>query len=469
MTRNNRITIENVREHILGIDYSVPLLNGSSVQYVNFDNAASTPTLTPIVRTLEEFMKSYSSIHRGTGFKSQLTTYYFEQSREIIARFFNVYLDNHLVIFGKNGTEAINKLARRVPLPEESIILISKMEHHSNDLPWRFRQPVMHINVDNQGRLDWDDFSSKLDQNRGKVAIVAMTGASNVTGYINDVYEVAEIAHNYGARVMIDAAQLAPHRKIDIKPPGHPQHLDFVAISAHKMYAPYGLGVLIADKDMFQDGEPDVVGGGTVMLVSEDSAYWTDAPEKEEAGTPNVAGAIALAKALNIIDEIGMEHIAQHETVLTAYALEQLRSIPGITIYGSVDENDAANRLGVISFNLKDKHHGLVSAILNYEGGIGVRDGCFCAHPYVKSLLGVSVEEARVLEEQILSKNRSRIPGAVRMSFGMYNTKEEIDRMIELLGLIARDQYKGKYYLNKETGEYFASDFSIKFEEYFKL
>jgi len=469
MARNQRITIENVRDHILGIDYSVPLLNGSRAQYVNFDNAASTPTLIPVMRTLEEFMKWYSSINRGTGFKSQLSTHYFEHSREIVARFFNVNLDNHLVIFGKNGTEAINKLAHRVPLPEDSVILVSKMEHHSNDLPWRFRRPVIHLNVDNQGRLDWDDYLSQLNLYKGKIGLVAITGASNVTGYINNVYEIAELAHKYDARVMIDAAQLAPHRKIDIKPPGHPQHLDFVAISAHKMYAPFGLGVLIADRGMFEEGDPDVVGGGTVTLVSEDYAYWTDAPEKEEAGTPNVAGAIALAKAINIIEEIGMEHIADHEASLTAYALERLKTIPGISIYGSVDESEAKERLGVISFNLKDKPHALVGAILNHEGGIGVRDGCFCAHPYVKCLLGVTVEETRVLEEQILNRNRSMIPGAVRMSFGMYNTEQEVDRIIDTLQIIARDRYKGKYELCQETGEYGVSDFNVNFEEYFKL
>ena len=463
------ITIKNAAEYILGIEKEVPLLNGSTVRYINFDNAASTPTLAPVMDTVDEFMGWYSNIHRGTGFKSQLCTHYFDMAREIVARFFEVDTEDHLVIFGKNGTEAINKLAHRLPLPEDSIILVSKMEHHSNDLPWRFRKPVIHVNVDPQGRLDWHDFEQKLKQYYKKVALVAITGASNVTGYINDIYKIAEITHDYGAKVMVDAAQLAPHRKIDIKAAGHPQHLDFLAFSAHKIYAPFGLGVLIADRETFQDGDPDIVGGGTVALVSEEYAYWTDAPEKEEAGTPNVAGTIALAKALNLINDIGMNNIAEHEAELTRYALHRLKEVNGITIYGSVDESDADKRLGVISFNLQDKPHALVGAIMNYEGGIGVRNGCFCAHPYVKCLLGVSVEETKVLEDKILHHDRSTIPGAVRMSFGLYNQKDEIDRTIDMLKCISRDEFKGDYELNIETGEYHPKGFEINFSQYFQI
>ncbi len=446
-----------------------PFWRVSLVRYVNFDNAASTPTLEPVLSSMNAFMEWYSNIHRGTGFKSQLSTHFFDLARNIVARFFNVDTNDHLIIFGKNGTEAINKLAHRLPLPEDCVILVSKMEHHSNDLPWRFRKPVVHVDVDEQGRLDYADYLRKLKKYNGRVGLVAITGASNVTGYINDIYTIAEQAHEYGAKIMVDAAQLAPHRSIDIKPTDHPQHLDFLAFSAHKIYAPFGLGVLVADKETFLEGDPDMVGGGTVALVSEDYAYWTEAPEKEEAGTPNVAGTIALAKALNVIKDIGMDAIAEHEADLTRYALSRLKKIPGVVIYGSVDEEDTINRLGVISFNVSGKPHALVGAILNYEGGIGVRNGCFCAHPYVKCLLGVSVEETKVLEEQILHHDRSTIPGAVRMSFGMYNKKDEIDTMIEVLERIVRDDFKGKYTIFSESGEYFPDDFKVKFEDFYTL
>jgi selenocysteine lyase/cysteine desulfurase len=461
------ITIDNIAEYVVGIDKKVPLLNGEKVPYIYLDNAASTPTLKPVLRSLNDFMEWYSNIHRGTGFKSQISTHYFELAREIVAKFFNINLKDHLVIFGKNGTEAINKLAHRVPLPEDCVILLTKMEHHSNDLPWRVRRPVVHVEVDNQGRLDWDDLNAKLEEYRNKIGLIAVTGASNVTGYINDIYKIAEIAHNNNAKIMVDAAQLAPHRQIDIKEPGHPQHIDFLAFSAHKIYAPFGLGVLITDREMFKEGDPDIVGGGTVDLVSEDHAYWTDAPEKEEAGTPNVAGAIALAKALSVIMDIGMDKIAEHEAALTQYALHKLKKIPGLIFYGSVNEDEVRDRLGVISFNVMDKPHALVGAILNYEGGVGVRNGCFCAHPYVKCLLGVTVEETKILEAKILSHDRSTIPGAVRMSFGMYNNREEIDQMIDVLKVIAKNEFNGNYELYPETGEYFPAGFKINFDEYY--
>jgi len=463
------MSIQNIRKMVVGVERTVPLLNGKKLPYIYFDNAASTPTLQPVLKTLNEFMEWYSNIHRGTGFKSMLSTHYFNLAREIVAEFFNINARDHLVIFGKNGTEAINKLAHRVPLPEDSVILVSKMEHHSNDLPWRFRRPVVHVDVDGLGRLDWNDLKAKLEQNAGHVGLIALTGASNVTGYINDLDSVAEIGHRYGAKIMIDAAQLVPHRSIDIKPLGHPQHIDFLTFSAHKIYAPFGLGVLIADRDTFKEGDPDMVGGGTVDLVSEDYAYWTDAPEKEEAGTPNVAGAIALARALKVIKKIGMDNIAKHEAELTAYALKKLKQVPGIIIYGSVDENDSQQRLGVISFNIHGKPHALVGAILNYEGGIGVRTGCFCAHPYVKCLLGVTIEQSHVLEEKILHHDRRTVPGAVRISFGMYNTRPEVDRAIDLLQLITADKYKGRYVVSKETGEYHPQGVKVRFDKYFKI
>ena len=157
------LTLDNIAKQVVGIDHKVPLLNGEKKRYIYLDNSASTPTLKPVLESLNSFMEWYSNIHRGTGFKSLISTHYFEQAREIVARFFSLDPKDHLVIFGKNGTEAINKLAHRVPLPEDCVILLTKMEHHSNDLPWRFRRPVVHVNVDNQGRLDWKDFEEKLE------------------------------------------------------------------------------------------------------------------------------------------------------------------------------------------------------------------------------------------------------------------------------------------------------------------
>ncbi len=462
-------TIDDMKNELVGFDKLVPTLSGEEKRYIFLDNSASTPTLKPVMNTVNTFMEWYASIHRGTGFKSQLSTHLYEQSREIVRQFFNVQDEEHTIIFGKNATESINKLARRIPLKEGNIILTSRMEHHSNDLPWRMRAPVVHVDVDKNGRLDMDDLKGKLKDYSSKIGLVSITGASNVTGYINPIDEIAELVHSYGSEFMVDAAQLAPHRTIDMKSQDDPSHIDYLAFSAHKIYAPFGLGVLIANRSAFEEGDPDYVGGGTVDIVSIDHVFWTDVPEKEEAGTPNVVGAIALAKALRVIQEIGMDNVAAHEANLTKYALHKMKKIPGMTLFGSTDEDDVDNRLGVISFNIGNMPHALVASILNYESAIGVRNGCFCAHPYIKSLLEVTQEEDAALEERILHHDRSVIPGAVRMSFGIYNDQSEIDIFIEALDKIARNDIKGDYILDKRTGEYKPKGFEMQFDKYFKL
>ena len=465
----SKINIEEIQKNIIGYDMQVPLLDGSMRQYINFDNAASTPSLKSVVDKINEFMKWYSSIHRGTGFKSQLCSETFDHSRKIVADFVNVDPETHAIIFLKNATEAINKLANRIPIGGDEVVLLSKMEHHSNDLPWRANAKVVHVDVKLDGSLDEEDLIGKLKQYYGKVVLVALTGASNVSGWVNDINHLAEVCHEHGTKILIDAAQLAPHRAIDMKAQNDPGHIDFLAISAHKIYAPFGAGVLIGDKDFFEEGDPDYVGGGTVDIVSLDYAYWTEVPEKEEAGTPNTVGVIGLAEALLTLKKIGMDAVADHEMKLTHYMLSQLKEINGIQIYGSSDPDVVDNRLGVIAFNVNDLPHALTASILNYEGGIGVRNGCFCAHPYIKILLGTTEEESRQIEEEILRGDRSRLPGAVRASFGIYNSKNEIDTFISMLKKIVKNEWAGDYLLDKKSGEYSLDGKGVLYQNYFQL
>lgn len=465
----SKMSISEIYKNIVGYERQVPLLDGSVRRYINFDNAASTPALKQVVDKVNEFMEWYSSIHRGTGFKSQLCSEAFDRSREVVAEFVNVDPNSHAIIFVKNATEAINKLANRLPIEDNQVVLASKMEHHSNDLPWRARARVIHIDVREDGSLDEADLIRRLKQYHGKVALVALTGASNVSGWVNDINRLAEICHEHGTRILIDAAQLAPHRRIDMKPQNDPGHIDFLAFSAHKIYAPYGAGVLIGDKHFFEQGDPDYVGGGTVDIVSLDYAYWTKAPEKEEAGTPNTVGVIALAEALLTLKKIGMDVVAEHEKELTRYILAKIKEIDGVKIYGSASPEVVDNRLGVITFNVHDLPHALTASILNYEGGIGVRNGCFCAHPYIKILLGISEEESRQMEEEVLNGDRSRLPGAVRASFGVYNTTGEIDEFVRVLRMIAQKKWKGDYVLDKASGEYRLNTKSLAYEDYFQL
>jgi cysteine desulfurase / selenocysteine lyase len=443
-----------LRQEIVGIEQQVPLLDGSTRQYVNLDNAASTPTFRGVQQKLNEFLGWYSSVHRGTGFKSIISTDAYEQSREIVAHFLGADTQTHSVIFGKNTTESINKLANRMDFQPGDVVITTAMEHHSNDLPWRPKAQVVHVGVRQDGSLDEDDLYQKLEQYSGRVKLVAVTGASNVTGYIPPIHDFAEAVHQHGAKILVDCAQLAPHRSVKMGPVGSPRSLDFVTISAHKMYAPFGTGVLVGPKSFFAQGAPDYRGGGTVDIVTLEEVFWTAPPERDEAGSPNVVGAVALANSIRILSNAGMDSIAAHEKELTNYTLRRLNKIDGITIYGSTDPERLDDRLGVISFTVRDISHAKVAAILGYEGGTGVRNGCFCAHPYILRLLDVSDGKARKYQQEVLNGDRSRLPGLVRASIGCYNTIEEIDHLAGMLERIVAGDYQGDYVLHKATGDY---------------
>lgn len=469
MKTADKLTIRNVRENIIGVDAQVPLLDGSHRQYVNFDNAATTPALRAVYEKVNEFMTWYSSIHRGSGFKSQISTKVYEMARELVGGFVGADLNTNTVIFVKNTTEAINKLARRFPLTTDDIVLCSLMEHHSNDLPWRGQARLFHIAVRDDGSLDEDDFDRLLDQHGSRVKLVAITGASNVTGLLNPIHRLAEKAHTVGAKILVDAAQLAAHRAINMRADSDPGHIDFLALSAHKMYAPYGTGALIGPISVFEHGTPDLVGGGTVDIVTVDDVRWTSPPERDEAGSPNVVGAVALAQAVLSLQEIGMDAVARHETALTSYALQRLQELDGIELYGSTDPGQAHERLGVIPFNVRGIDHYKVAAVLSFEGGIGVRNGCFCAHPYVLRLLKVPSEQVMKHHENILAGTRVGLPGLVRISFGCYNTAEEIDHLVEMLARIVAGEVRGDYEQDTKTGVYRPRGFQPDYERYFAL
>jgi selenocysteine lyase/cysteine desulfurase len=469
MTDNERLTIHNVRERIVGVDALVPMLDGSQRQYVNFDNAASTPSLQPVLDKVTEFMTWYSSVHRGTGFKSQIATEAYELAHDLVGCFVGANLETNTVIFGKNTTEAINKLARRFPLEPGDVVLCSIMEHHSNDLPWRQQAQLYHVNVNDDGSMDKDHFDELLRQHAGKVKLVAISGASNVTGHLNPIHRLAEKAHAAGAKILVDAAQLAPHRAIDMRPDDDPGHLDFVALSAHKMYAPYGTGALIGPVAVFEKGTPDQVGGGTVDIVTVDDVRWADPPDRDEAGSPNVVGAVALAQAILSLQEIGMDALARHEAELTAHALRRLQEIDGVEVYGLTDPDRAGERVGVIPFNVRGIDHYKVAALLSFEGAIAVRNGCFCAHPYILRLLKVSGEDALRHQQDIVNGTRVGLPGLVRLSFGCYNTIEEVDHATEILARIAADDTVGEYEQDPLSGACWPRGYELDYERYFVL
>ncbi|HZP55151.1 MAG TPA: aminotransferase class V-fold PLP-dependent enzyme [Candidatus Saccharimonadales bacterium] len=454
----------DVRNHVVGLDVKVPLLNGNSTTYINFDNAASTPPLQEVMQTINNFMPWYSSVHRGTGFKSLVSTEAYEQARQTVGEFFGANKQDHVVIFGKNSTEALNKLSYRLGLKKGDVVLVSLLEHHSNDLPWRRQATVKRIRIDSQGRLDEEHYDRLLNEHHGRIKLVAVTGGSNVTGHMPNIHQLAAKAHRAGAQILVDCAQLAPHRKVDIKNLLDPEHLDYIVISAHKMYAPFGTGALIGRRDTFETGAPELCGGGTIDLVTTSRVEWTSLPDKDEAGSPNVVGAVALASSLRFLSKYGMNVVARHEAELTNYALNKLAQISGIEIFGDSDPETASKRLGVIPFKVKGLKHSLVAAILGTEWGIGVRSGCFCAHPYVTRLLNLNNLEVSKFAGEVLHGNKSSMPGLVRVSFGMYNTPEEVDYLTHALKLISAGKYQGKYAQDKATGEYLAAGWRPKVE-----
>jgi len=461
--------LASVRQRIVGIDVEVPLLDGAKRTYIFFDNAASTPILREVLDTVNKFMPWYSSVHRGSGFKSQIATQAYEDARRVVGEFFGASKNDHVVIFGKNTTEAINKLSYRLSLSKKDVVLISLLEHHSNDLPWRQTAEVHHIKVDSTGNLVEKDLDRLLAKFQGRVKLVAISGGSNVTGNMPDIHAIAAKAHAAGAQIAVDCAQLAPHRQVKMGDLNDPEHLDYITVSAHKLYAPFGTGALIGRRDTFERGVPELCGGGTIDVVTTDRVEWTAPPDRDEAGSPNVVGAIAMAKSLKILAGISMSEISAHETELTRYTLRKLSSVKGVTILGDADPRQAASRLGVIPFRVRGMHNGLVAAILSTEWGIGVRNGCFCAHPYVTHLLEVSEAGLEKFREEVLAGDRRHMPGVVRVSFGMYNTKEEVDVLAEALSCIASGNYQGAYRQEKTTGDYAAVGWEPNLEKYFTL
>ena len=458
-----------LRSDVIGMDERVPVLEGPPRTYVNLDNAASTPALRPVLEAVEEFLHWYANVHRGTGYKSLLSSWAFERARERVARFVGADPRTDVVLFTKNTTEAINHLARRLAFGPDDVVLTTVMEHHSNELPWRRVARVVHAGLTPEGRIDAASLERAFAENRGRIKLLAVSGASNVTGYVNPVHDFARLAHAAGARIFVDAAQLAAHRPIDMRPASAAEHLDFVAFSAHKMYAPFGVGVLAGPRSDFEQGDPDLVGGGTVDIVTLENAYWTDLPEREEAGTPDIVGVVALGRAIGVLESLGWDAIERHEAELTTRTLERLSAIPGVALYGDADPRRAVERLGVVPFNVRDLPHAFVAAILSCEWAIGTRSGCFCAHPYVKEILHVRPEDAAELEREILARDRSHVPGAVRASFGIYNTAAEVGRLAEAVAAIAAGRFASGYELDRERGEWFHPRFPLDFEKQFRF
>src|SRR3954447_11424178 len=389
---------------------------------INLDYAATTPALVAAVEAVQAALPWYGSLHRGGGRKSAHSTTLFEESRLSVARF--VGCDNaEDVVFVRNTTEAANLLA--VALPPGTRVLCSPFEHHANLLPWR-QHRVAHLpftaNVGDFVEAAADALEG-AEREGDPFSLVAITGASNVTGEVPPIAEIARLAHARGALVFVDAAQLAPHRRIDL----HELEADFIAFSGHKVYAPFGTGVLVSPADGLAQGSPLLHGGGAVRIVTLDGVAWAETPRRYEAGTPNLLGAVALGAACDALSSYGMDAVAEHERALAGVLWDGLDAIDGITELHQW--TDAPDRVGVAAFTAEGwSAHELGTHLA--DRGIAVRAGSFCAHPFVAHLLGVeSAETARLLDEAECGEAVT-IPGAVRATSGLGRTRAEIDSFL---------------------------------------
>ena len=432
------------REHFAGVDLPVPIFGGATVTGINFDNAASTPPLKRVRDMVNGFSDVYSSVHRGTGYKSRLSTEAYEQARELVSRFLGVDEQSQVVIFVKGTTDALNRIAAEQARLDGRQVLVTEMEHHADLLPWRHRSGHLMVSLSDDGHIDVEAIEHALHSSEGKIGLVALCGASNVTGFVSPIHEVAELAHRHGALISVDAAQLAPHHRIDVLPAGDPGHLDFVSLSGHKMFAPYGAGVLVAPRDFFA-GAPEVMGGGAISIVTWDDTVWAELPDREEAGSPNVIGAVALGVAIQTLLELGFDDMLAYEAGLGRHLLAALTQIPGVGVLGGVEPGPDGSRLALASFVIEGLHHGLVAAALSHEWGIAVRHGCFCANPYVFHLLHMSKDSVDAVENEVTAGQRKALPGAVRASLAPYNTQAEVDRFLDAVSHIARGRIKTTY------------------------
>ena len=406
-----------------GIDSEVKLPNGKIVIPINFDNAATTPPLKKVDEFICENIMMYGSVGRG-GQKSAYCTNAYEVSRETILGFFGlVEHDGYDVIYVKNTTEGMNLLANILCDRNAQKVLITRMEHHANDLPWRELGKPFYCEVDQEGKLKLDDLEEKLKRAKGTIKYVSIVGASNVTGYVNPIHKIARIAHRYGAKCIVDAAQMIAHRPIQIKGKDGAEDIDGLVFSGHKMYAPFGSGVVVVKREMIKGKRPFLLGGGTVEAVFDDDVYYKESPCKDEAGTPNFLGAMSIVAAMAVLKNIGYDKIIEHENILRDKLIKGLACLPCIELYGDQKEKD---RVGVITFNVKDILHHEVGTLLQDRRGIAVRTGCFCAHPYVTRLLGITNEE----RYQYMQQSNAPMLGMVRASFGLYNTEEEVDEFL---------------------------------------
>ncbi|MDF4250175.1 aminotransferase class V-fold PLP-dependent enzyme [Streptomyces sp. WMMB303] len=433
---------------VLGRDVRVPLVTGGEVTYGALDYAASAPALQRVWDDVAAYAPYYGSVHRGAGHLSQLSTDLFEQSRRTVAEFLGCR-EGDQVVFTRATTDSLNLLAGA--LPAGTRVFVFETEHHAALLPWRAHE-VTYLDAPRSPGQAVATLESALHAAPAGPKLVCVTGASNVTGEVWPVRELARAAHRHGARLVLDAAQLAPHRPVSLAE----LEADWVAFSGHKLYAPFGAGVLAGRADWLSAAEPYLAGGGASRRVVRAAdggvdAEWHTTAARHEAGSPNVIGAYAVASACRALAETGFDRLVAREEELLARLVGGLAELPGVRILSLFGED--ADRVGVVSFVVEGWSSSHFAAALSAEYGIGVRDGLFCAHPLLRALLGrrgdapgeCGAPGSASGGPAGSSAGEAPALDAIRVSFGAGTPDEHVDRFVTAVRELVRDGARWTY------------------------
>ncbi|MFE9660384.1 aminotransferase class V-fold PLP-dependent enzyme [Streptomyces sp. NPDC005955] len=425
---------------VLGRDVTVPLVTGGEVDYAALDYAASAPALQRVWDDVAAYAPYYGSVHRGAGYLSQLSTDLFENARRTVAEFLGCR-DGDEVVFTRSTTDSLNLLA--AALPADCEVFVFETEHHASLLPWRDAR-VTYLDAPRTPGEAVDTLERALaDRDPYGPALVCVTGASNVTGELWPVRELAAAAHAHGARIVLDAAQLAPHHPVDVAD----LDVDWVAFSGHKLYAPFGAGVLAGRADWLRVAEPYLAGGGASRKVSRRAdggvdVEWHDSAARHEAGSPNVIGAYAIASACKALTEAGFDRLVAREERLIDLVRAGLAEVPAVRVLSLF--GDDAPRVGVISFVVDGWNSSHFAAALSAEYGIGVRDGLFCAHPLVRTLLGTDPQDPGECGAPEAAPGERSL-NAVRVSFGAGTPDEHVERFVRAVRELVTDGARWRY------------------------
>ena len=394
---------------------------------INFDNAATTPAFKAVQDEVNEKLEMYGSIGRGSSQKSNYSTDLYNETRDKVLEFVGADPEYYTCFYVNNTTDGLNKLASALVTSKKDLVLTTRIEHHANDLSWRERCKVIYAEVDAKGRVSYAAIENQLKKNKGKVKYVSVTAASNVTGYVTDVHKVAKLAHQYGAKIIVDGAQIVAHRQFSMLGETDDENIDFFVFSAHKMYSPYGGGAVVGLSDVLNAHMPTFYGGGTIKIVGDNWQHYKEAPARYEAGSPNYPGVVGLGKAIDVLHDVGFDAIQAHEKVLNRKLIDGLKQQENVILYG--DSENIDDRVGVVTFNFSDINSALLADKLSQLGAVATRRGAFCAHPYVWRLMGIPDEAV----EQFENCTDAKTPGMIRISFGIYNTEEEVDEFLAIL------------------------------------